>query len=155
MIFRGRVLIYIRSYGKHCIGLITSAFLGPYRTLGSYSYTNFVIHTHSWIHLFIFLSSCNMNDKGNSWSLSKGDGPGLWIRFMSFFYYMSGTKPNFTGTGNTIKGKEINKWVHKLWIWPLFSFSSPPRRAHSPLWRSPIGRMRTPLIRTTACSRRR
>ena len=26
---------------------------------------------------------------------------------------MSGTKPNFTGTGNTIKGKEINKWVHK------------------------------------------
>ena len=30
-----------------------------------------------------------------------------------FFYYMSGTKPNFTGTGNTIKGKEINKWVHK------------------------------------------
>ena len=26
---------------------------------------------------------------------------------------MSGTKPNFTGTCNTIKGKEINKWVHK------------------------------------------
>ena len=32
---------------------------------------------------------------------------------MNFFYYMFGTKPNFTGTGNTIKGKEINKWVHK------------------------------------------
>ena len=38
----------------------------------------------------------------------------MGIRFMNFFfYYMSGTKPNFTGTGNTIKGKEINKWVHK------------------------------------------
>ena len=37
----------------------------------------------------------------------------IGVRFMNFFYYMSGTKPNFTGTGNTIKGKEINKWVHK------------------------------------------
>ena len=35
-------------------------------------------------------------------------------RVYEFFYCMSGTKPNFTGTGNTIKGKEINKWVHKL-----------------------------------------
>ena len=32
---------------------------------------------------------------------------------MNFFYYMTRTKPNFTVTGNTIKGKEISKWVHK------------------------------------------
>ena len=63
--FLGFGLIYIISYGKHCMRLITFdfllyfplAFLGPFKTLGSYSYTNFVIHTFldTSVYMFIFL----------------------------------------------------------------------------------------------------
>ena len=53
------------SYGKHCMRLITFdyvlyfplAFLGPFKTLGCYSYTNFVIHTFldTSVYMFMFL----------------------------------------------------------------------------------------------------